>query len=58
MWKFEVYKDQDGGWRWRLVARNTLIVAESRESFDRRSDATHAAEQARVEIGSAVITMV
>lgn len=58
MWKFEVYKDQDGGWRWRLVARNTLIVAESRESFARRGDAKHAAEQARAEISSAVIAMV
>lgn len=58
MWKFEVYKDQDGGWRWRLVARNTLIVAESPESFERRIDAKQAAERTRSEIGTAALLLV
>jgi uncharacterized protein YegP (UPF0339 family) len=57
MWKFEVFKDDDGGWRWRLVQRNTLIVAESSESFARRSDAKHAAETARGEIGVAPVVV-
>lgn len=55
MWKFEVRKDDDGGWRWFLVARNTLIVAESFESYERRVDARRAAEIARADIGKAVI---
>jgi len=55
MWKFEVYKDEDGGWRWRLVQRNTLIVVESSQSFDRRGDAKQAAETARAEIAAAPI---
>lgn len=57
MWKFEVYKDEDGGWRWRLVQRNTLIVVESSESFDRRVDAKQAAETARAEIAAAVVVL-
>ena len=55
MWKFEVVKDEDRGWRWRLVQRNTLIVIESSKSFDRRSDAKRAAETAREEIAAAPI---
>lgn len=55
MWKFEVFKDDDSGWRWRLVQRNTLIVAESSERFGRRSDARRAAEAARAEIAAAEI---
>lgn len=55
MWKFEVFKDDDGGWRWRLIQRNTLIVVESSESFDRRSDARLAAETVRSEIADAAI---
>ena len=57
MWKFEVFKDDDRGWRWRLVQRNTLIVVESSESFDRQRDAKQAAETARAAIGTAVIAM-
>ena len=55
MWKFEVFKDEDRGWRWRLVQLNTLIVIESSMSFDRRSDAKRAAETARGEIAAAPI---
>jgi uncharacterized protein YegP (UPF0339 family) len=57
MWKFEVFKDEDRGWRWRLVQRNTLIVIESSESFDRRSDAKLAAEAARASIGAASVVV-
>ena len=58
MWKFEVFKDEDGGWRWRLVQRNTLIVAESSESFERRMDARDAALAVRDEIHSSEIVLV
>lgn len=57
IWKFEIHKDDVGGWRWRLVARNTLIVAESSESYDRRGDAKRAAEAARSEICQAPIVV-
>lgn len=52
-----MFKDDDRGWRWRLVQRNTLIVVESSESFDRQRDAKQAAETARAAIGTAVIAM-
>jgi uncharacterized protein YegP (UPF0339 family) len=55
MWKFEVLKSEDGGWRWRLVQRNTLIVVESSEIYDRRGDAKLAAEATRLEIGKAPV---
>lgn len=55
MWKFEVFKDDERGWCWRLVQRNTLIVVESSTSFPRRSDAMDAALTARAEIGNANI---
>lgn len=55
MWKFEVFKDEDRGWRWRLIQRNTLIVVESSESFGRRGDAKRAAETARAEISTAPV---
>ena len=56
MWSFEVFKHEDGGWRWRLVQRNVLIVVESSESYDRRGDAMRAADAARKEISAAAIT--
>ena len=57
MWKFEVFKDDDGGWRWRLVQRNTLIVVESSKSFERRADAKREAEITREVIGAAPIDL-
>ena len=57
MWKFEIYKDQDDGWRWRFVLRNAVIV-ESSELFARRVDAKQAVEGARIEIDRTVIDVV
>lgn len=58
MWQFEVIKDDAAGWCWRLVQRNTLIVVESPQSYARRGDAKHAAEQARAEIAAALVVAV
>lgn len=44
MWKYEVYADTGGSWRWRLVASNGQKVAASGESFASHSSATRAAE--------------
>jgi len=54
MWKFEIYKGEDDGWRWRLVAHGTIIVFDS-ERFERRADAKIAAEVARARVGAAPI---
>ena len=37
-YRFELYRDQDR-WRWRLVAPNGRVLAESGEAYRRRSDA-------------------
>jgi uncharacterized protein YegP (UPF0339 family) len=31
--KFHIYKDHKGEWRWRLVAANGKIIADSGESY-------------------------
>ena len=39
--KFQLYKDQSGQWRWRLLAQNGKIVATSGESYINKSDCLH-----------------
>lgn len=39
---FEVYQDTAGGWRWRLVAANGRIVADSGEAYTRQADVRRA----------------
>ena len=38
--KFHVYRAADG-WRWRLVAENGRIIADSAEAYLERRDAEH-----------------
>ena len=40
--KFEVYEDNAGEYRWRLLAANGKIVADSGEGYTRRDDAHRA----------------
>ena len=44
MAKAEIYRDGDGDWRWRLIARNGRIVATSGEGYVNLS---HAKRMAR-----------
>jgi len=37
---FEVYEDQAGQWRWRLVHRNGNIIADSGEGYASRQKCT------------------
>ena len=39
---YEIYKDANGQWRWRLWAANYKIIANSGESYYNRSDCEHA----------------
>lgn len=55
MWKFEVYEDKAGEFRWRLKAGNGRTVGDSGEGYDSRSNARRAAERAKAQIGSAQI---
>ncbi|HEY0149933.1 MAG TPA: DUF1508 domain-containing protein [Allosphingosinicella sp.] len=39
---FEVYKDRDNDWRWRLKHdSNDKIIADSGEGYENRSDCLH-----------------
>ena len=40
--KIEIYEDDAGEWRWRMVARNGKIVADSGEGYRRRLGALRA----------------
>jgi len=55
MWTFQVYQDSSGSYRWRLVAANGQTVASSGESFDSHANATRAAENVKVNAGSASV---
>jgi uncharacterized protein YegP (UPF0339 family) len=55
MWKFEIYEDTSGNYRWRLKAGNGQKVATSGESFDSRSNAKRAAENVKANAGSASV---
>jgi uncharacterized protein YegP (UPF0339 family) len=39
---YYIYKDTAGQWRWRLVAGNNRIIANSGESYWNKSDCLHA----------------
>lgn len=41
---FRVYKDNGGEWRWRLVAGNGRIIAESGEGYHHKQDCLHGIE--------------
>lgn len=40
--RFVVYQDKAGQWRWRLLAANNRIVADSGESYTRMRDCERA----------------
>jgi uncharacterized protein YegP (UPF0339 family) len=41
---FQVYEDAAGEWRWRLVAGNERVIAESGEGYRDRKDCLHGIE--------------
>lgn len=55
VWKFEIYRDAAGSFRWRLKAVNGRIVGDSGEGYDSRPNARRAAENARNNISGAAI---
>jgi uncharacterized protein len=52
-WGYEVYPDAGGAFRWRATSANGQTVASSGESFDSRANALRAAENVRLNGGSA-----
>jgi len=44
---FEVYEDDAGEWRWRLIRQNGRIITDSGEGYTERNDATEAVKRVR-----------
>ena len=40
--EYHMYKDTNGQWRWRLLAANNRIIANSDEGYYNESDCLHA----------------
>jgi uncharacterized protein YegP (UPF0339 family) len=55
MWKFEIYADTAGKYRWRLKSSNGQTVASSGEDFDSHYNATRAAENVKANAGGASV---
>jgi uncharacterized protein YegP (UPF0339 family) len=47
--KLDVYRDDSGQYRWRVIAANGRTIASSGESFDSKANATRAAHRANPE---------
>lgn len=47
---FEIYRDAEGKWRWRLLHKNGNILADSGEGYSRRRDARRAVDQIREDV--------
>jgi hypothetical protein len=54
-YKFEIYADKGGDYRWRLIANNGEPVASSGEAFASKANAKRAAETVKANAGSASI---
>lgn len=52
---FELYKDRQGQFRWRLKASNGKIIADSGEGYVRRIDCEHGIELVKGEAAAAEI---
>jgi len=55
MAKFEVYADRSGQWRWRFIANNGKIVADSAEGYVNKTDCVDGAKIVKNQASSADI---
>lgn len=54
--RFSVYRDDGGLWRWRLLAANNRIIADSGEGYSRQRDARRAVRVVRAAAMNASLT--
>ena len=54
----QVYRDAADEWRWRLVARNGRVIADSGEGYTRETDAVRAAQHVMKIAGHASLVVV
>ncbi len=52
--QYVVYKDTAGLWRWRLLAANHKIIADSGESYYNKADCLHGIELVKASAGAPV----
>ena len=57
MWKYELFKDEGGEWRWRLCGPDRQTVMTSGESFGSRGSARRALVRARNYAGQAMLPL-
>ena len=55
--RFELYRDAQGHWRWRLRAANGNVVADSAEGYVHRADCEHGIALVRGSGGAATVDM-
>lgn len=53
--KFQIYQDETGEYRWRLVSANHRIVADSGESYTRHEDAYRAIATVQTAVATAMV---
>jgi len=53
--RFKVYKDKAEEWRWRFIASNGKIIADSGEGYHNRADCVHGIELIKSEAPEAEI---
>lgn len=55
---FELYQDSAGEWRWRLVAENGNIIADSAEGYSSKQGAKRGIESVKRTAGQAEVRQV
>ena len=56
--RFEVYEDNAGEWRWRLIATNGNIIADSGEGYTSKQGAKRGIESVKTNAPNALVTVV
>ncbi len=53
--KFELYKDNSGGFRWRLTHTNGQIIADSGQGYKAKEDAVKGISSVKENVPSAIV---
>lgn len=55
--RYQIYTDANGHWRWRLVAANNRIIANSGEGYWNKEDCLHAISLVKSSSAAPVYTL-
>lgn len=53
--RFKTYQDEAGQWRWRLLAANNRVIADSAEGYTRERDADRAVQTVKEAVWAVVM---